>query len=275
MPCFLDSLQKRCPGATAHFFNELLTQAPKWQHFLIALILDSPENFLASQQEWTFKTLAQEAAESFARQSPIWTSFISDASLHGNFFHEAAKQYGTNLMLRVSDIRDGLRLYVRDGDAIIEGTPLNRDWQFLQGLVEHGFDVEPSIYEPPKWAKSLYLNRENVRIVEAISIDIDRLSPEDREHARELRRTAVRLYQDGSALSSVDATDNYPPELRAAIEGFHAVYGDPSAISGRTPKQALLKWLERNTELSKDARDRVATVANWLPKGGAPKTPSR
>ena len=66
---------------------------------------------------------------------------------------------------------------------------------------------------------------------------------------------------------------DYPEELRVAIEAFHAVYADTSAISGRTPKQALLKWLEHNSKLGKDARDRVAMVANWNRKGGAPKTP--
>lgn len=65
----------------------------------------------------------------------------------------------------------------------------------------------------------------------------------------------------------------YPPELQAAIEAFQAVHGDPRATSGRHPKQALSEWLASNRpELSANARDRIASVANWQPGGGAPKT---
>lgn len=68
--------------------------------------------------------------------------------------------------------------------------------------------------------------------------------------------------------------DQYPLELRAAIEVFEAVKNDPSATSRRSPKAAITTWLETNRpELSISARERVATVANWQPSGGAPKTP--
>lgn len=68
--------------------------------------------------------------------------------------------------------------------------------------------------------------------------------------------------------------DHYPEELRAAIEAFNAVHGDPSAAAKRSPKAALTAWLAANKpELSTNARERIATVANWQPTGGAPKTP--
>lgn len=67
---------------------------------------------------------------------------------------------------------------------------------------------------------------------------------------------------------------DYPVELRAAIEAFQAVRSNPRLCAGRTPKAALAAWLQKNhPDLSDNARDRIATVANWQPAGGAPKTP--
>ena len=64
-----------------------------------------------------------------------------------------------------------------------------------------------------------------------------------------------------------------PIELRAAMEAFTAISGDQIAIAKRSPKRALLHWLATNKpELSSSARERIATVANWQPSGGAPKT---
>ena len=66
----------------------------------------------------------------------------------------------------------------------------------------------------------------------------------------------------------------YPDELRAALEAFVAVSKDTTALRGTTPKAALTAWLEKNKPgLSNNARERVATVANWQPTGGAPRTP--
>lgn len=72
-----------------------------------------------------------------------------------------------------------------------------------------------------------------------------------------------------------DTLQSCPDELRAAIEAFRAVHDDPAALKGRHPKQALLAWLEANKPgIGPNARERIATVANWQPKGGAPKTPN-
>ncbi|MDE2256876.1 MAG: hypothetical protein KGK05_03825 [Xanthomonadaceae bacterium] len=68
--------------------------------------------------------------------------------------------------------------------------------------------------------------------------------------------------------------EHFPDELRAAIEAFRAVHGDPAATAKRSPKAALTAWLDSNKpKLSANARERIATVANWQPTGGAPKTP--
>ena len=67
---------------------------------------------------------------------------------------------------------------------------------------------------------------------------------------------------------------NYPDKLRAAIEAFEAVSCDPAATTRQSAKAALKSWLaEHRPDLSNNARDAIATVANWQPQGGAPKTP--
>jgi len=65
---------------------------------------------------------------------------------------------------------------------------------------------------------------------------------------------------------------DYPQELAAAIEAFEAVH--TADLAGRSAKSVLLGWLNANRpQLSANARERIATVANWQPTGGAPKTP--
>lgn len=71
----------------------------------------------------------------------------------------------------------------------------------------------------------------------------------------------------------------YAPKLAAAVRAWQAVT-DPC---GKTPKQALAKWLREHAAefgMSDDEGkpnetgiEEVAKVANWQPGGGAPKTP--
>ena len=71
----------------------------------------------------------------------------------------------------------------------------------------------------------------------------------------------------------------YAPKLAAAVQAWQAVT-DPA---GHHPRQALIKWLREHAadfgltdeegKLNETGIDQVATVANWRPSGGAPKTP--
>lgn len=72
----------------------------------------------------------------------------------------------------------------------------------------------------------------------------------------------------------------YAPKLAAAVCAWQAVTNS----GGKSPKQALTKWLRENARLfgmTDDeglpitlAIEEVAKVANWKLGGGAPKTPS-
>jgi hypothetical protein len=82
-----------------------------------------------------------------------------------------------------------------------------------------------------------------------------------------------------NALPLTNATavaNHYPQELSAAIEAFNAVRENSASTAKRSPKAALLAWLVVNKpDLSKNARERIATVANWQPSGGAPKSSAK
>jgi len=71
----------------------------------------------------------------------------------------------------------------------------------------------------------------------------------------------------------------YAPKLAAAVRAWLAV-SDPQ---GKSPKQALTKWLRENAaefglsdedgNPNQTGIEEAAKVANWQPGGGAPKTP--
>ena len=71
----------------------------------------------------------------------------------------------------------------------------------------------------------------------------------------------------------------YPPKLAAAVKAWIAAADNPTSQS---PKQQIIKWLRENAvdfgltgddgKPIESAIEDIATVANWLPKGGAPKT---
>lgn len=75
----------------------------------------------------------------------------------------------------------------------------------------------------------------------------------------------------------------YAPKLAAAIRAWRATASD-GLLSGKSPKQILMKWLREHAAefglADEDGKpnetgiEEVAKVANWRPTGGAPKTPS-
>lgn len=74
----------------------------------------------------------------------------------------------------------------------------------------------------------------------------------------------------------------FAPKLAAAVCAWLATASE-SATSGKSPKQALTKWLREHASefgLTDDEGkpnetgiEEAAKVANWQPSGGAPKTP--
>jgi hypothetical protein len=64
----------------------------------------------------------------------------------------------------------------------------------------------------------------------------------------------------------------YSEELAIAIEAYLAVIKEPSDT--KSPKQKILKFLNAKYPLLPEkAKNRIATVCNWKPEGGATSTP--
>ena len=61
----------------------------------------------------------------------------------------------------------------------------------------------------------------------------------------------------------------YPPELDLAMQAWEAVKDDKS--KGK-PKAKVRAWLDANTKLSNEAKDRISIVVNWDKSGGATRT---
>lgn len=79
----------------------------------------------------------------------------------------------------------------------------------------------------------------------------------------------VAMPQVAEKALPVSNKSNYPIELDYAIKAWQAV----SISEGKgKPKARIKKWLNENTELSNEAKERIATVANWDKTGGATKT---
>ena len=65
------------------------------------------------------------------------------------------------------------------------------------------------------------------------------------------------------------AGTSYPPELDLAIQAWRAA----TASEGKgKPKAKIKAWLDANTKLSNEAKERIAIVANWEKTGGATTT---
>jgi hypothetical protein len=75
----------------------------------------------------------------------------------------------------------------------------------------------------------------------------------------------------------------YAAKLAAAVHAWLAVENE-SAVNGKSPKQALARWLREHSvqfgladsdgKPNETGIEEIAKVANWQRGGGAPKTPS-
>jgi hypothetical protein len=103
---------------------------------------------------------------------------------------------------------------------------------------------------------------------------------------RSIKLSPRVFFPDDSAVTAGNRSDDYkeyPSKLRAAIDANNAVRNLWYPDCGKSPRKALLDWLiprakdyglvhPDNGRLNMKGIDEVVSVANWDPKGGAPKT---
>jgi hypothetical protein len=65
------------------------------------------------------------------------------------------------------------------------------------------------------------------------------------------------------------SSQNYPIELDIALQTWKAI---SSETKKGKPKARAKEWLDKNTRLSNEAKERISTVVNWDKTGGATKT---
>ena len=68
----------------------------------------------------------------------------------------------------------------------------------------------------------------------------------------------------------------YAPKLAVAIMAWEEVTNNSYLLKNKSPKKAIESWLENNAskfDLTKQAVEDIAKIANWNTKGGAPSTP--
>lgn len=74
---------------------------------------------------------------------------------------------------------------------------------------------------------------------------------------------------NAAPLAFDQASATYPPELDIAVQAWRAV----STTEGKgKPKARIKAWLDTNTKLSNEAKERIAIVTNWEKTGGATRT---
>lgn len=77
---------------------------------------------------------------------------------------------------------------------------------------------------------------------------------------------------------------NYAPKLAAAVRAWETITSNEALLNGKTPKQAIEKWLREHASTFNltgtdgnpvaAAIEQISKVTNWRPEGGAAKTPT-
>jgi hypothetical protein len=91
-----------------------------------------------------------------------------------------------------------------------------------------------------------------------------------RAQAKQEAEIPAQIEQAKTLMANFDKTSStYPVELDIALQAWRAV---TEAEGKGKPKARIRVWLDSNTDLSNEAKERIATVANWDKTGGATRS---
>ncbi|WP_186134951.1 hypothetical protein [Burkholderia gladioli] len=268
-----------------------------WDRYMAELILGSDEIEHRAKAAWEYKSIAHLAEEIFVQKtSAYWAQEPASGAAKGDLDRRSWQRWAQRELtgianLRLYDAEEGLNLYVRDGERTFRVAETGDSvYDFVCRLRADGLsDDDGPGNNLPSWTRELFVhwaNWESYRVVWAGYTN--RKDPGYDELLRQkkaliVQETARRMgrpYQsDAAANSPAGLLDPdgalYPQELAIALAAWQAVTSNGQiAPDGIAAKAALLNWLgEAYPGLGKDAKDRIATVANWNKRGGATRTP--
>jgi len=197
---------------------------------------------------------------------PLLGLFEEDIFKHDNWNVEDALNYlaGVKAITFTKNIPDSLELWTlslenysarADGDIIKRfESEIGRLWE-IWNSGHHDNPNPPNYYI--KWALS-----KNIKIHWlAYAIDNGLVRNINNNLLDEEKINQKELFDKDSS--------TYPQELDWAMKAWEAVKNDKS--KGK-PKAKIKAWLDANTQLSNEAKDRISIVVNWDKTGGATRT---
>ncbi|MCF1367334.1 hypothetical protein LH704_11770 [Burkholderia cenocepacia] len=265
--------------------------------YIAEVILASDDIEHRAKAAWEYKSIAELAEELFVQgTSATWAIEPSPGASLGDLDRRSWQKWALREVTGLANLRlyeeeEGLTLYVRDDVGEFRAaTAGDSVYDFVCRLRAEGLsDDDGPGSNLPSWTRELYVRRinwESYCLVwsswkgkEDPGYD-DLLRQKKALVAQETARRAGRPYQsdaeNNSSSGPLDPSSPlYPQELAIALAAWRAVTSNGQvAPDGVAAKTALMTWLgDAYPALGKDAKDRIATVANWNKRGGATRTP--
>ncbi|QTO42169.1 hypothetical protein [Burkholderia latens] len=271
------------------------------KQYIAGVILASEAISRRASDPWEYKPIAELAEEIFVTESSAsWAmstvrpySPRDEIALNLESWHVSAMQE----LVQHADVRiwnelEGLQLYLQVGPGEFRPARAGDSaYDFVCRLRDDGMLLSYSrtFTDLPAWSRELFVhsaNWDSFRLVWSSGSSVH--DPNQEKFVREKRalvmqETARRMNR--AIVSSDSATSTpafldpacpvYPQELAIAIAAWEAVTSNGRAApDGVAAKTAIMSWLSSAYPgLGKEAKERIAVVANWNKRGGATRTP--
>lgn len=188
--------------------------------------------------------------------------------------HSHENSFGSSILYMCSLVYEGMPIYTKNGlDEFIKVPEDDNDYIFI--FMRGGYSEFSPTGHYPEWIKKYFFKNKHLDAHRLFFVGF-----EGDNEALIARRVAFRIHigenenvgrkdikVKGVAFNSAMGT--YPMELDYALQAWYAVSDSGKKIK---PKMQIKKWLDENTTLSNEAKNRISIVANWDKLGGATRT---